>query len=157
MEPQKILLPYNHTPHDQKALDFVIRTFAQRGEGEVRITLFNSYAPLPRIDMASSPECAKLRDGLTALQEEFRERESGMEATRGYLLQNGFNDQQVDYLFVQREKSIPDDILDTARKGRYDMIVLSGRASGRVTRMLSRSIRERVLGAADNVTVCVAK
>ncbi|MCF8061820.1 MAG: universal stress protein [Deltaproteobacteria bacterium] len=155
MAAQKILLPYNHTPQDRKALSFVIETFGQRGE--VQITLFNTYAPLPEIDMSSSPELGKLRGGLAALQEEFRERESGLKVTRHFLLQNGFNDEQVDYVFMKREKSIPEDILDAANRGHYDVIVLSGREAGRVARMLSRSVHERILRAAAGITVCIAK
>ncbi len=157
MTTRKILLPYNHTPQDRKALNFVIETFRERGE--VRITLFNTYAPLPEIEMASSPELGKLRGGLAALQEEFRERESGLKATRDFILQNGFHPEQVDYVLMKREQSIPDDILDTAHRGHYDVIVLSGREreSRRVARMLSRSVHERVLRAATGVTVCIAK
>ncbi|MFO7783933.1 MAG: universal stress protein [Thermodesulfobacteriota bacterium] len=155
MAAQKILVPYNHTPHDRKALNFVIETFA--GRGDVSVTLFNTYPPLPEFDMDSSPELGKLRSGLAALQEELDERESGLKSSRELMLKNNFEDNQVDYVFKQREKSIPDEILDAVNRGGYTVIVLSGRGTGRVTRILSRSVRERILGAVEGVTVCIAK
>jgi len=45
MARQKILLPYNFTQNDRKALNFVIRTFPKGTE--VEITLFNAYIPAP--------------------------------------------------------------------------------------------------------------
>ncbi len=155
MAAQKILLAYNHTPHDKKALDFVIETFG--GREDVSVTLFNTYPPVPQIDLESSPELGKLRRGLTALQKELDERKSGLKSSRELMLKNSFEDDQVDYVFKQREKSIPDEILDAANKGGYTLIVLSGRETGRVTRILSRSVRERILGAVEGITVCIAK
>jgi hypothetical protein len=155
MAAQKILLAYNHAPHDRKALNFVMETFAHRGD--VSVTLFNTYPPLPQIDMESSPELAKLRSGLAALQEELTERESGLKSSRELLIENGFDEDQVDYVFRQREKSIPDEIVDQARGGGYSVIVLSGRVTGRVTRILSRSVHQRVLGAVEDITVCISK
>ncbi len=155
MNVQKILLPYNHTPHDRKALNFVIDTFSKRGD--VQVTLINIYAPLPQIDMASSPEMAKIRDRLTSLQEEIQGRESALETTRIFLLQKGFREDQVDYIFKERKQSIPDEILSAAQKGHYDVIVLSAKDRGRVTQMLSRSVHERLLGRVAGVTICIAK
>mgnify|MGYP001119873872 CR=1 FL=1 len=68
MAAQRILLAYNHGSHDKKALSFVIEAFAH--QEEVQVTLINIYAPLPQIDMASSPEMSKIRDRLATLQAE---------------------------------------------------------------------------------------
>lgn len=43
MATQKILVTYNFTSYDQKALDFVIRTFVHLKD--VEITLLNVYTP----------------------------------------------------------------------------------------------------------------
>lgn len=155
MTARKILLAYNHASHDKKALSFVIEAFANREE--VQVTLINVYAPLPRIDMASSPEMSKIRDRLAGLQAELEERESVLKSTREQLLQNGFREDQVDYVFKQREHSIPEEILEIAKKKHCDVLVLSGRESGRVSRMLSRSVHERILGSVSGITVCIAK
>ena len=65
MSSQKILVPYNFTAYDQKALDFIIQTFAHL-EG-VEITLFNTYIPAPEIDVRSTPMMEKLKGDISFL------------------------------------------------------------------------------------------
>lgn len=73
MATQKILLPYNFTSHDKKALDFVILNFANRKD--VEITLFNAYMPLPEIDMRASPIMEKVTSNLHYLSQRIGEQE----------------------------------------------------------------------------------
>ncbi len=47
MATQKILLPYNFTTLDQKALAFTTSTFGHLKE--VEITLFCAYTPFPKL------------------------------------------------------------------------------------------------------------
>ena len=51
---QKILLPYNFTPDEERALRFVIYTLARKKE--VKITLFHVYTPL-QILMLKGTQC----------------------------------------------------------------------------------------------------
>ncbi len=156
MAAQKILVPYSHTSHNEKALDFLVSTFGGR-EG-FKVTLFSTYAPLPDINITLSPELEKMRGGLVSLQEELREREAGLEATRRYLMENGFTEDQVDYVFKPREQSIPDEIIETATKGHYRVVVLTGKAGGRgVNRIFARSVHQKVLSALSDTTVCIAR
>jgi len=55
MPGQKVLLPYNFTVYDERALDFVIRILSSSKDAE--ITLFNAYTPAPEIDLNGSPLC----------------------------------------------------------------------------------------------------
>jgi hypothetical protein len=52
MATQKLLLPYNFTRLDQRALDFVINTFGK--QEEIEVTVFNAYTPVPEIETADS-------------------------------------------------------------------------------------------------------
>jgi len=52
MASEKILLPYNFTGYDQRALDFVIRTFSHLKD--VEVTLFHTDTPVPEIDMCET-------------------------------------------------------------------------------------------------------
>ena len=54
----RILLPYNYSPNDQKAIRFTIDAFA--GRKDVRITLFHAYTPLPTIDVTASPKAPRI-------------------------------------------------------------------------------------------------
>lgn len=149
----RILLPYNFTTYDDKALDFVIKTFAQ--QKEVRITLFNTYTTMPELDIKENPVLAKMRGGMVSLSAELREKEAGLKSTKGFLLNNGFSDEQIDYIFKKRAKPIGDEIIETAAKGRYRVIVLS-RQPGKTTRLFARSVHNKVLSALKDVTVCIA-
>lgn len=149
----RILLPYNFTTYDDKALDFVIKTFAQ--QKEATITLFNTYTTMPELDIKESPVLAKMRGGMVSLSAELREKEAGLKSTKGFLLNNGFSDEQIDYIFKKRAKPIGDEIIETAAKGRYRVIVLS-RQPGKTTRLFARSVHNKVLSALKDVTVCIA-
>jgi hypothetical protein len=155
MEIQKILVPFNHTIYDEKALDFLIFAFSNRED--TRVTLFNTYTPLPEIKMDSNPELAKLKGGMISLQEEIQEREAGLKSTKEHLLENGFADDQVDCVFKKREKSIPDEIADMVYSKHYRVVILSGKGTGWVNRLFSRSVRERIMSTLKDVTICIAR
>jgi hypothetical protein len=153
MATQKILMPYNFTAHEEKALDFIVNTFAHRED--VKITLLNTYAPLPKIDTAADPVLYRMRNSISYLSEDIRQKEAGLKSVKEYFLENGFSDDQVDYIFKEREKSIVGEIIDAVSKGRYRVLVLS-RQSGKVTRLFARSLHSRALQALKNVTICIA-
>jgi nucleotide-binding universal stress UspA family protein len=152
MASQKILLPYNFTSYDQKALDFVIRTFAQ--VKDVEITLFNSYTPVPVIEKSDSPVMDKLRGNLTYLSQRIHEQEEGLKVAKRNLLENGFSEDQIHYVFKPRKKDISGEIIDLALNGQYDIVVIN-RKPGRVTRFFTGSVLNKVASALKNVTICV--
>ena len=60
---RKVLLPYNFTRFDQKALDFVINTFGKLDN--IEVTLFNAYTTVPEIETASTSITSKLKESLS--------------------------------------------------------------------------------------------
>ena len=153
MATQKILLPRNFTTYEGKALDFIITTFADKKD--VTVTLFHTYIPLPEIDMSASPEMRKMRKGLVTLTEELRKKESGLRMSKEFLLQNGFSDDQIDYIFKKRKKAVADEIVECAEQGQYDVIVLTPQR-GKVSRLFTRSVHAKLLSSLTNVTICLA-
>ena len=150
---QKILMPYNFTAYEEKGLDFIVNNFAHRKD--VRITLFNTYAPLPKIDTAADPVLHRMRNSLTYLSEDLKQKEAGLKAIMKYLSENGFSEDQVDYIFKERKKSTVEEIIHTATRGHYRVLVLS-RQPGKATRLFARSLHSKVLHALKNITVCIA-
>ena len=73
MAKQKILLPYNFTEMDCKAVDFVIRTFGHLEH--VEITLFHIYTPLPAIETDSSTVMGRLTSSMQYLSKQMKEKE----------------------------------------------------------------------------------
>ena len=153
MARQRILVPYNFTASDNKAVDFVVDTYAHRND--VKITLFSTYAPLPKIDMDDSPVLYKMRNGMAYLSEDIKQREAGLKSIKEYLLEEGFSDDQVDYVFKEREKPILDEILGAVSKGHYKVLVLS-RQSGKATRLFARSLHEKMVQTLKDITICIA-
>jgi hypothetical protein len=147
----RILLPYNYSPNDQKAIRFAIAAFA--GQKDVSLTLFHVYTPLPSIDVTANPENLKMRSGMTFLASELKEREEALQAVREMLVESGFDGDSVTYVFKKRTKSAAEEIVDAVAG--CNVLVLS-RGGGKVTHFFTRSIYARVVSALRGVTICVA-
>ena len=153
MTARKILVPYNFTVDDRKALDFVVDAFGNRQD--VRITLFHAYTPLPEIDVTASPELRKVMPGVQHLARELEEKQRGLAAARTYLMEHGVLGELIDTSFKKRQKGSAEEIIDAVRNGGFDVIVLS-RKSKRLTALFERSIHRKLLVSLEKTTVCLA-
>jgi hypothetical protein len=147
----RILLPYNYSPNDQKAIRFVIDAFA--GLPASTVTLFHAYTPLPTIDASASPENVKLRSGMSYLAGELKEKEEALKVMGDVLVESGFARDAVACEFKRRVNSAAEEIVD--RVAGCNVLVLS-RGAGKVTHFFTRSIYARVVAALRGVTICVA-
>jgi len=147
----RILLPYNYSPNDQKAVRFAIDAFA--GRKESRVILFHAYTPLPNIDVSASPENIKMRSGINYLAAELKEKEEALKAVGNLLVESGFDRDGVTCVFKKRVKSAAEEIVDSVTG--CNVLVLS-RGAGKVTHFFTRSIYTRVVTALRGVTICVA-
>ncbi|MBC8466352.1 MAG: universal stress protein [Deltaproteobacteria bacterium] len=152
MPNQKVLLPYNFTIYDQKALDFVVRTFGHLKE--VEIILFHTYTPVPQIEMNESPIMDKLKGSLNYLSQRILENETGLKVAKQSLLDNGFLESQVRYIFKPRSKDVAREIIDYVSSGQVDLIVIN-RKPGKVTRLFTGSVLNKLASALNNVTICL--
>jgi hypothetical protein len=153
MTTPRILVPYNFTMIDEKALAFVIETYARHPDASV--TLFHAYTPLPDLDVTANPEIKKTMSGLNYLKNELAEKEKGLEAIRQRFLDSGFAEGKVDYVFKKKSKSHTDEIVAVAKEGRYGVLVL-GRKPGMVSQLFSRNVHERLLSMLPGIVVCIA-
>ena len=147
----RILLPYNYSPNDQKAIRFAIDAFACHKDAH--LTLFHVYTPLPDIDVTANPENKKIRSGITFLASELKEKEAALESVRELLVGSGFDSANVVCEFKKRTKSAAEEIVDAAAG--CNVLVLN-RGGGKVTHFFTRSIYARVISALRGVTICVA-
>ena len=152
MATQKILITYNFTSYDQKALDFVTRTFAHLKD--VEVTLLNIYTPVTKIELRESPVMAKFQRNLDYLNQKVKEQEEGLKEARQYLVQNGFNENQVSYLYKPRKKDIIGEIVDIATQDNFNIVVMN-RKPGKVTRFFTGSVFNKVVSALKDKTVCI--
>jgi len=152
MAGQKLLLPYNFTPQDQKALEFVVDTFASNDDLEV--TLFNTYAPLPEIETSGRSITGKLKENIGYLLQKMKDQEEALQAVADQLRERGLGKDQVRYVFKARKKDIAGEIIDQVMKEHYHILVLS-RKAGKITRFFTASVYNKVVAALKNVTVCI--
>jgi nucleotide-binding universal stress UspA family protein len=152
MATQKILLPYNFTMYDQKAVDFVIRTFTHFEEAE--ITIFNAYAPVPEIETQDTSVMGKLKGNLSYLSQKIMQQESELQTLKQRLVQGGFASNRVQTIFRPRKKDVATEIADLAASGNFNIIVINHRP-GKATRFFTGSVYNKVVGAVRNATVCI--
>jgi nucleotide-binding universal stress UspA family protein len=148
----KLLLPYNFTGFDQKALDFVINTFGKTKNSE--ITVFNAYTPIPEIDTAATSITGKLKGSLSYLSQKISEQEAELQTIKQKLVENGFEDDRVQTVFQPRKKEVAAEIIDIAKNHKFDVIVISHKP-GKATRFFTGSRYGKVISALKDVTVCV--
>lgn len=152
MSSQKILLPYNFTSYDQKALDFAIRSFAH--QKDVEITLFNAYTPVPDIEVRGSPVMETMRRNLGYLSQKIKEQEDELKVVRNKLLEKGFSKDRIHTIFEPKKKDIAGDIIDLALKGRFNVVVLN-RKPGKIIRFFTGSVFNKVVTSLKEATVCI--
>lgn len=148
----KLLLPYNFTSFDQKALDFVINAFGKTKNSE--ITVFNAYTPIPEIDTAASSITGKLKGSLSYLSQKISEQEIELQSIKKKLVENGFEHDRVQTVFQPRKKEVAAEIIDFAKNHKFDVIVISHKP-GKATRFFTGSRYSKVISALKDVTVCV--
>jgi predicted O-methyltransferase YrrM len=96
----------------------------------------------------------KLKGNLTYLSQRIREQEEGLKVAKRNLLENGFSEDQIHYVFKPRNKDIAGEIIDLALSGRYDLIVIN-RKPGKVTRFFTGSVLNKVASALKDTTICL--
>jgi hypothetical protein len=153
MGDQKILIPYNFTSYDQKALEFVILNFA-RSE-HIEITLFNTYIPVPEIDEREAPIMKKMHTSLNYLGTKIKEQEVFLQQAKQKLVLSGFAERQIKTIFRPRKKDIPTDIVDLAIEGNFNIIVTNRKPGKVVKRFFTESIFKKVITSLSEKTVCV--
>ena len=152
MTNQKILLPYNFSSMDRKAVEFVVKTFG--GAKECKITLLHVYTPLPKVETDSSTVMGRLSASMQFLSQQQREKEAALLEVQAHLKERGFSEEQLAYIFKSRSKPVADEIIDTAAGGRFDVIILNYRPY-RITRMFIQSVHNKVVTTLKDVAVCI--
>ena len=149
---QKVLVPYNFTSYDEKALDFIMHTFAS--DDRVEVTLFYAYTPIPEIEIRDSPVMERISSNLSHLRLKIHAQETKVKQARERLLQSGFSSDRVHYIFRAVKKNVAQDIIELALAGGFDVVVLN-RNPGKITRFFSKSVSDAVTNTLKDITVNV--
>ncbi len=152
MVAQKILLPYNFTTLDQKALAFANSTFGHL-EG-VEITLFHAYTPLPEIEAESTSVMGKLKGNLGYLSQKIMQQETELKAVAEKLLQTGFAQNRIHTVFKPRKKDIAAGIIELVTKDKFNVVVINHKP-GKASRFFTGSVFSKIVSALKDTTVCI--
>ena len=149
---QKILVAYNFTQLDQKAIEFVTTTFAHLDGAE--ITFFHAYTPIPDIETQPSVVTGKLKSSLSYLSQQVMQRENDFKAIIDNLANTDLSKCRIYTIFRPRKKDIASEIISLNQDTNFDAIVLNRKAS-RVTRFFSGSVSHKVMMTLKDTTVCI--
>ncbi|MBT8365970.1 MAG: universal stress protein [Deltaproteobacteria bacterium] len=149
---QKILVAYNFTNLDQKALDFVTSAFVHI-EG-VEITIFHAFTPVPEIETQPSVVTGKLKGSLSYLSQQIMQRENDLKRVTEKLAENGFDESRINTVFKPRKKDIASEIISLTRDTKFDAIVLNRKAA-RITRFFTGSVSNKVVMTVKDTAVCI--
>jgi nucleotide-binding universal stress UspA family protein len=149
---QKILLAYNFTRLDQKAIDFVSSAFAHIER--VDITIFHTFTAVPDIDTGAGQVTGKLKGSLNYLSQQIMQRENDLKSVSEKLAQNGFTADRIHTIFKPRKKDIAGEIINLTRDTKFDAIVLNRKAT-RVARFFSGSVSNKIVMTLKDTTVCI--
>jgi len=152
MAGKRILVPYNFTDYDERALHYVIRTFA--GQKAVHVTLLHAYTALPELDSYSHASLGKLKTTMASLWKDVRENEAELKRVTEDLVDSGFEKGQVDYLFKPRSKNIGSEIVEEARKGDYDTVVIAQKPR-KASRAFTRKIHDVLIAELHDTEIVI--
>ncbi len=152
MASQKILVPYNFTLYDQKVLDFIMQTFSH--SKDVEITLFNTYTPAPQIDLRGSPVMENIKSNIAFLSQKIIDQEEGLKAAIKILLESGFAENRVKYIFKPRKNDIATEIINLVLEHRYNIIVVNHKP-GKLSHFFTGNVYSKVINALKDTIVIV--
>ena len=147
----KILLPYNFSSLDQKAVSFAVQMFKHMEGAEV--TVFHAYTPLPGIEIRAGNITEKMKGSMRHLSQQLIEQENILNAVATNLSQSGFPN-RAGAMFKPRKKDIANEIIETAREMQVEFIVLN-RKHERITRFFSGSVSQKVITTLKNTNICI--
>ncbi len=151
MDENKILVPYNFTDMDKKALDFVVQTYAE--DKNVHITLFHTYAPVPEMILSKNSVMEKMSNSLHYLRQQVIEQENRLVQVQLHLLDSGFQKNQVDYLFLPKKGDLARGIIVLAKDQGYNTIVLN--RIGNVTGFFKASVFNKVVTSLKHINITI--
>jgi nucleotide-binding universal stress UspA family protein len=152
MNIKRILLPFNFTALDNKALGFVSQTFSHV-QG-VEVTLYNVFISAPSIAVGDSPIMKKMQENVIYLKRLIADQEQALHQAKEMLVANGFSENKVKIVFEPRNKDIASHIIATANKEQHDVVVIN-RKSGRISRFFTGSVFSKVITALKDITICI--
>lgn len=150
-----VLLAYDNSQPALRAVEYVGQMFS-KVEG-VKVTLLSVYDKVPEFDMVDTHFTQQVKGRIQALE---REKESGrmkMDEAKNHLLRLGFVEDQIKVKYVEKQKSVPKQIIDEVKNGQYGTVVVGRRGQSNIKNMLFGSVASSVISNLTGATICVVE
>ncbi len=151
MDEKRILLPYNFSKNDKKALEFVIQHYA--GDPNVSVTVLHIYPPVPEIVVNRDSVMNRMSDSVHYLRSYSAEQEYKVKKVKEFLEQGGFGANTVNYLYVPKKRDIAQEIGMLVRQEGYNIVVLTH--TGGVTGFFKASVFNKVVTSIKDICVMI--
>lgn len=137
----KVLVPYNFTRNDEKAVSYVIDSFS--GLEDAEITLFHTYVPVPEIEVSDKTVMARMSGNIAYLRQKINDMEQVIADAAHQLIDAGFDKEKVRYIFKPRHKETAQEIIDQVLQGDFEVVVLNHNPS-KIKKFFTSSISKKV-------------
>jgi len=152
MNGHNVLVPYNFTGQDRKALEFVIQTFMHLENCDV--TLFNVYTPIPETDKMKDRVMERMQSNLQYLRKMIKDQEENLKAAKAHLVAEGFPENRVKISFKPKKRDIATQIIQEANNRNISVVVLN-RKPGKISRFYTGSVFNKVVVTLKQATICI--
>lgn len=148
--PVKVMIPYNFTENDEKALDFVIARYLD--DKTVKLTLFHAHHPIREVNVVNNPIMDKMNRTTSYLRQVLSRKKEELEETRQLLVSKGFRSENIDCLFAPLKTDLATDIIRLIKTQNYNAVVLN-RSPDTIINFFSKHISEKIF---NNLTTGVS-
>jgi len=148
----KVLIPYNFTRHDEKCVDFAIQRYG--ASQTARITIFHAYIPVPEVEISDKTVMGRLAGSFTYLHQKISECDEVLKRVAQRMVAAGFSPEQIHTVFKRQEKEAAAEIVDAAREGGCETIILN-RRPGAVSKFFTPSVSKKVSLALRDLEIII--
>lgn len=158
---RRLLVAVDGTPASLRAVEYVARQFA--GLADLEVTVLHVLPEVPALfwddgHILGREEEAERRRWLDSWLEKHRRRMAPvLQAAAGSLAAQGFRPEQVRTKLVEDAPDVAQGILDEARAGGHQTIVIGRRGIAAGRHLLLGSVTSRIVHLAAGVAVCVVE
>lgn len=137
----KILIPYNFTANDEKAIDFVTNRYPDHKN--IQLTLFHAYQPIPEIHVKDNPIMDKMNRTTAYLRQVLSDQKKELEQVKARLAASGFRSENIECMFTALRSDVATDLVRLIQSSGFDAVVFT-RNPGTIMNYFSRSISKTV-------------
>ena len=152
MEHKKILLPYNFTTTDEKALNYAIQRY--KDDPVAELVLFHAYTPIPNLEVSDKTVMGRLSGDMAYLRQKKYELEAEIKNVRNRLINSGFNEEKVRYVFKPQERDVAQEIIELVKAKGISILILN-RNPGGMIKYFTASISKKVTKALPDINMII--